>query len=46
MRIALELSAENHVFEDLAVKYFEHFIYIAEAIHATGGASGHRPMGR
>jgi Glycosyl hydrolase family 63 C-terminal domain len=38
MRIALELSKTNHVFEDLATKFFEHFIYIAEAIHATGGA--------
>ncbi|HLW91073.1 MAG TPA: glucosidase, partial [Roseiarcus sp.] len=38
MRIALELSKTNHVFEDLATKFFEHFIYISEAIHATGGA--------
>jgi hypothetical protein len=37
MRIALELSKTNHVFEDLATKFFEHFIYIAEAVHATGG---------
>ncbi|MGA2043218.1 MAG: glucosidase [Roseiarcus sp.] len=39
MRIALELSLANHVFEDLATKFFEHFIYIAEAVHATGGAN-------
>ena len=39
MRIALELSSNNRVFEDLAVKYFEHFIYIAESVHATGGAT-------
>ena len=39
MSIALELSAENHVFEDLAVKYFEHFIYIAEAVHRKGSAA-------
>jgi Glycosyl hydrolase family 63 C-terminal domain len=39
MRIALELSLQNHVFEDLATKFFEHFNYIAEAVHATGGAS-------
>jgi hypothetical protein len=39
MRIALELSLRNHVFEDLATKFFEHFIYIAEAVHATGGAN-------
>jgi hypothetical protein len=39
MRMALELSKTNPVFEDLATKFFEHFVYIAEAIHATGGAS-------
>jgi hypothetical protein len=39
MRIALELAVDNHVYEDLATKFFEHFLYIAEAIHATGGAS-------
>ena len=39
MRIALELSSQNSVFSDLALKYFEHFIYIAEAIHVTGGAA-------
>jgi hypothetical protein len=37
MRIALELSIENHVYEDLATKFFEHFLYIAEAVHARGG---------
>jgi hypothetical protein len=37
MRIALELSMENHVYEDLATKYFEHFLYIAEAVHARDG---------
>jgi hypothetical protein len=40
MRIALELSSTNDVYSDLSEKYFEHFIYIAEAIHATGGAKG------
>jgi hypothetical protein len=40
MRMALELSLKNNVYEDLATKYFEHFIYIAEAIHAPGGAEG------
>ncbi len=38
MRIALELALQNHVYEDLATKFFEHFLYIAEAIHGTGGA--------
>jgi hypothetical protein len=35
MRIALELALHNPVYEDLATKFFEHFLYIAEAIHAT-----------
>jgi hypothetical protein len=33
MRIALELTLANHVYEDLAIKFFEHFLYVAEAIH-------------
>ena len=28
MRIALELAKENQVYEGLATKFFEHFIYI------------------
>ncbi|MDE1180206.1 glucosidase [Paraburkholderia sp.] len=32
MRIALELAVKNHVFVDIAVKFFEHFLYIAEAV--------------
>ena len=37
MRIALELAVRQPVYEDLATKFFEHFLYIAEAMHATGG---------
>lgn len=37
MRIALELSRTNKVYEDIATKFFEHFLYIAEAIHQTAG---------
>lgn len=37
MRIALELAMQHHVYEDLATKFFEHFLFIAEAVHATGG---------
>ena len=37
MRMALELAAHHHVYEDLATKFFEHFLFIAEAVHATGG---------
>ena len=32
MRIALELSKHNHVYEDIASKFFEHFLSIAEAM--------------
>ena len=32
MRIALELAQENHVYEDIATKFFEHFLQIAHAI--------------
>ena len=39
MRIALELAMQQHVYEDLATKFFEHFLYIAEAVHAIGGAA-------
>ena len=32
MRIALELAAYDHVYEDIASKFFEHFLSIAEAM--------------
>jgi hypothetical protein len=32
MRIALELAQSNHVYEDIASKFFEHFLSIAEAM--------------
>jgi hypothetical protein len=32
MRIALELAESNHVYEDIASKFFEHFLGIAEAM--------------
>jgi hypothetical protein len=32
MRIALELAEYNHVYEDIASKFFEHFLGIAEAM--------------
>ncbi len=37
MRIALELALTDHVYEDLASKFFEHFLYIAEAMTNIGG---------
>lgn len=33
MRIALELARRNAVYVDIAVKFFEHFLYIAGAIN-------------
>ncbi len=45
MRIALELAVDNHVYEDIATKFFEHFLYIAEAMTNIGGA-GDRAVGR
>ena len=36
MRIALELAQHNHVYEDIATKFFEHFLHIAEAMNNMG----------
>jgi hypothetical protein len=36
MRIALELALHNPVYEDIATKFFEHFLHIAEAITHLG----------
>lgn len=36
MRIALELAVENDAYEDIASKFFEHFLYIASAITRIG----------
>src|SRR5207248_10634587 len=40
MRIALELALHNDVYEDIATKFFEHFLHIAEAMTSIGGAPG------
>jgi hypothetical protein len=37
MTIALELARGNPVYEDIATKYFEHFLYIAGAMNDIGG---------
>ncbi len=37
LRIALELAIEDHAYEPLATKFFEHFLYIAEAMTNAGG---------
>ncbi|HWA57553.1 MAG TPA: hypothetical protein VG692_09885, partial [Gemmatimonadales bacterium] len=36
MRIALELARHNRVYEDIATKFFEHFLHIAEAMTNIG----------
>ena len=36
MRIALELANFNPVYQDMATKFFEHFLYIAHAMFAEG----------
>ena len=40
MRIALELAQHNHVYEDIATKFFEHFLHIAEAMTTMGDGMG------
>jgi hypothetical protein len=40
LAIALELARTKPAYEDVATKFFEHFIYIANAIHNMGGEGG------
>ncbi len=37
LTIALELAMRNRVYEDIATKFFEHFLYIAAAMNNLGG---------
>jgi hypothetical protein len=37
LAIALELAKEDMAYEDVASKFFEHFVYIAQAISNLGG---------
>ncbi len=37
LAIALELARQNRVYEDVATKFFEHFMYIAGALNNLGG---------
>ena len=39
LRISLELSHHNSVYQDMATKFFEHFLYIAGAIAHMGDSS-------
>ena len=40
LRIALELAQQNPVFQDMATKFFEHFLFIAEAMAGLGQEPG------
>jgi hypothetical protein len=37
LTIALELAVHNSVYEDIALKFFEHFLYIADAMNNIAG---------
>ncbi|MFV5684886.1 MGH1-like glycoside hydrolase domain-containing protein [Flavobacterium sp. GB2R13] len=37
LRIACEISLENPVYQDMASKFFEHFLHIAGAMQSIGG---------
>src|SRR6266545_3033088 len=37
LAMALELAREDRAYEDVASKFFEHFVYIARATHNRGG---------
>ena len=45
MRIALELASEDPVYEDIASKFFEHFLYIAEAMTDLRDVEGEEAVG-
>jgi hypothetical protein len=38
LAIAVELAAHDHIYESVAVKYFEHYLYIARAMSRIGKA--------
>ncbi|MCH8216335.1 MAG: glucosidase [Planctomycetes bacterium] len=37
LKISLELAERNHTYEDMATKFFEHFLYIASAMTNVAG---------
>jgi hypothetical protein len=39
LQIALVLAEKDDVYEDIATKFFEHFVYIADAINSVKGES-------
>lgn len=38
LKIALELAAYDNSYEDIASKFFEHFVSIADAMNSIGGS--------
>jgi hypothetical protein len=40
LRMALELAQTRPAYEDMATKFFEHFLYIAQAMTKLGGGEG------
>jgi hypothetical protein len=38
LAIAVELAMHNPIYEDIATKFFEHFLYIADAMNHLGGS--------
>lgn len=40
MRMSMELALYNPVYEDMAIKFFEHYLYIAEAMENIGDSKG------
>ncbi len=40
LQIALELAIDDPVYEDMAAKFFEHFVFIADAMNNLGGVEG------
>ncbi len=45
LRIALELASDNRAYEDVASKFFEHFLYIAKAMTHIGRSLGDGDLG-
>ena len=46
LAIAIELAMHDPVYEDIATKFFEHFLYIADAINHLGGTGSVERRGR
>ena len=40
LRMSIEIAMDDHVYEDMAVKFLEHFLLIAGAVHRQIGDSG------